>query len=143
MTKNYATTTFLALIASATFLASALAAEPEEAFPVERMRRDWLYQDAGTLKVDEFFTSAESNDAEKILLDKVLEELGDSDAGPFNKNASTNSPRRPETIRAGKNFITTPAKSGAPLAWRILTTRPENTSTRSTSFSATVRRCSR
>lgn len=45
------------------------------AYPLSRLQRDWLYQDAGTLKIDQFFTSKSSADHEKKLIDHVLSEL--------------------------------------------------------------------
>ena len=67
MKRIFAVCAILLSTVGAAFLTSASAAEPEPAFPVERMQRDWLYQDAGTLKVDGFFTSAESCAEEKKL----------------------------------------------------------------------------
>ena len=87
MKRIFAVCAILLSTVGAAFLTSAFAAEPEPAFPVERMQRDWLYQDAGTLKVDGFFTSAESCAEEKKLVDKVLEELDGSDAEEIRRRA--------------------------------------------------------
>ena len=44
-------------------------------FPIQRLQRDWIYQDLGTLDVKNVFTSKESNDVEKNLTAHVLKEL--------------------------------------------------------------------
>jgi len=51
---------------------------PEQALTEARLLRDWLYQDLGTYDVTGIFASGEKNDAEKVLIQKVLKDLGDS-----------------------------------------------------------------
>ena len=44
-------------------------------YPESRLVRDWIYQDAGTLKVDGIFADAAANEKEKAMIQKGLGEL--------------------------------------------------------------------
>ena len=45
------------------------------AYPVRRLHRDWIYQDLGSLNINNVFTSGDSNATEKKLVNSVLEDL--------------------------------------------------------------------
>ncbi|MBO7679431.1 MAG: PD40 domain-containing protein, partial [Thermoguttaceae bacterium] len=55
--------------------ALAAAASAEEPYPQQRLLRDWLYQDAGTLAVDDYFTAKSGAEKESALVQKVLDDL--------------------------------------------------------------------
>ncbi|MDO4576133.1 MAG: hypothetical protein Q4D98_13070 [Planctomycetia bacterium] len=44
-------------------------------YPLSRLHQDWMYQDFGSLKVEECFTSGESSAVEERMVRKVLAEL--------------------------------------------------------------------
>lgn len=77
--KTFAALSFAAAFATVPTLFADDAPTTEPAFPRERLERDWLYQDAGKLAVDDYFTSAENCDAEKKIVAKVLAELAEND----------------------------------------------------------------
>ncbi|MBN2292413.1 MAG: hypothetical protein JXM70_08310 [Pirellulales bacterium] len=53
---------------------------PDVAFPLHRLQRDWLYQDAG-LDVAHIFTSEHCAEKERSLVEKVLEQVPKKDPG--------------------------------------------------------------
>ena len=55
--------------------ALAAAASADEPYPRQRLLRDWLYQDAGTLAVDDYFTDTGGAEKESALVQKVLDDL--------------------------------------------------------------------
>ncbi|HPA18190.1 MAG TPA: hypothetical protein PLU30_10615 [Verrucomicrobiae bacterium] len=52
------------------------------AYPAQRLQRDWLYQDLGSLKVENAFTARDSNAVEKKLMASVLKTLKSVSADP-------------------------------------------------------------
>ncbi len=76
-------------------------------FPQSRLQRDWMYQDARTLKVDACFTSQKSSDLEQTMLNRVLEELTESDADT-------------RSLEAKKNDLVRAKKPGADPGWKDL-----------------------
>ncbi|MDO5566138.1 MAG: hypothetical protein Q4G59_05730 [Planctomycetia bacterium] len=48
-------------------------------YPVSRLHRDWMYQDAQTLKVDGCFTTKDSFALEQKMVQRVLDELKESE----------------------------------------------------------------
>ncbi|MBP7637008.1 MAG: hypothetical protein KBA18_03970 [Kiritimatiellae bacterium] len=76
------TATAFCLLSSGVFPLSAQQYSQEDianrhtiAFPNQRLQRDWVYQDLGSLDVKNVFTSKEANAQEKKLLGSVLRDL--------------------------------------------------------------------
>lgn len=56
-----------------------IAARHISPYPVTRLQRDWMYQDAQTLKVDACFTAKDSSVLEQKMVKRVLDELKESE----------------------------------------------------------------
>ncbi|MDO5580371.1 MAG: hypothetical protein Q4G69_04510 [Planctomycetia bacterium] len=76
-------------------------------YPVQRLHRDWMYQDAKTLKVDACFTSKKSSDLERAMIDRVLEELTEEGV-------------QTDLLEAKKKELVQAKKTGADPAWKEL-----------------------
>lgn len=61
---------------------------PEKALTPERLFRDWLYQDSGSLDVTSLFASPEGNDAEQALVTRVISELPETQRRTFTASAA-------------------------------------------------------
>ena len=79
------------------------------AFPAQRLQRDWMYQDLGSLDVKNVFTSKETNVQEKNLMGSVLKDLK-----ALGLNAAVGEIEKAFTALSGTG------KPGADPAWQSL-----------------------
>ena len=100
-------------------LALAGTAFANDPYPRERLLRDWLYQDAGTLAVDGYFTDTAGAAKESVLIQKVLDDLkalGDDEALGGSEEAG---PSRAE-LAARRDDLLARAVPAGDTAWKAL-----------------------
>lgn len=100
-------------------LALAGTAFANDPYPRERLLRDWLYQDAGTLAVDGYFTDTADAAKESVLIQKVLDDLkalGDDEALGGSEEAG---PSRAE-LAARRDDLLARAVPAGDTAWKAL-----------------------